>query len=178
MTEFTVRDLQQMCRERKIKGFSRKKKSELLSLLGLDPLQSTEDQPTLLIDKVVRDVYDILFPEDLNRFRKIETRFTTRLRVEIERLFEQHHLVVTQKQGIDFILLDKKVLSIRGSLQTDFISPNRIGKLSMNEFVKQFQIPDTDIKNWIIDHIHILLPQYLDQTFGDYLLWIDEKTKR
>jgi len=165
-----VRDLKRMCRERAIKGFSRKRKSELLELLGMT-------SQTLELEKVVRDVYDVLFPED--RFRKIETRFTTRLGTELERVFNQHRIMMVEKKGIDFILANGKRMSIRGSLQSKYIYPEHIGQLSLRDFQQELMVPpETDPKSWIIDHIHLLLPRYLEHTVGDYLLWIDEKTAK
>jgi hypothetical protein len=168
MIDYKVCELKRMCRERAIKGFSRKRKSELLELLGFVP-QTHE------LEKVVRDVYDVLFPE--NRFRKMETRFTRRLQIELEHILNQSHLMVIEKQSSDFILADGKRMSIRGSLQSKYIYPERVGQLSVNDFKQQFT-QGSDPKRWIIDHIHILLPRYLEQTVGDYLLWIDEKTAK
>lgn len=176
MTGYKVRDLQQMCRERGIKGFSRKKKSQLLEMLGLQGK----------LDKVVRDVYDALFPEDSKR---METRFFTRLKNELEKVFEEHPFIILERVGTEFLLSNGKRLSIRGSLQSEYIYPDQIGKLLLKEFEEQLAIPEVDAtseaggrpldaKSWIIDHIHILLPRYLEQTVGDYLLWIDEKTAK
>jgi len=161
MTDYKIQDLKRMCRERAIKGFSRKRKTELLELLGLN-LSSQPTPPTL--EKIVLDVCAVLFPENLHR---METRFMTRLQTELENLFDSHHLFVVEKRGSDFILNNNKRMSIRGSLQSKYIYPEQMG------------IPlEVEPKSWIIDHIHILLPQYLEQIVGDYFLWIDEKTAK
>jgi hypothetical protein len=179
MTGYKVRDLQQMCRERGIKGFSRKKKSQLLEMLGMESSRQGK------LDKVVRDVYDALFPEDSKR---METRFFTRLKNELEKVLEEHPFIILERVGTEFLLSNGKRLSIRGSLQSEYIYPDQIGKLLLKEFEEQLAIPEVDpseaggrpldAKSWIIDHIHILLPRYLEQTVGDYLLWIDEKTSK
>ena len=170
MTRYTVRELQQMCRERGIKGFSRKKREELVNMLDLGKPQSES------VEKVVRDVHDILFPE--NRIRKMETRLLSRLQKELEQVFEQHHFVVIGKKDSDFILENGKILTIRGNLQDNFI-PRELGEINPLEFSKHFEgVEPSGIKNWITQRIHLLLPQYLEKICGDYLLWIDEKTAK
>lgn len=179
MTDYKVRDLQQMCRERGVKGFSRKNKSQLLEMLGLSSRLEK-------LDKVVRDVYNALFPEDSNR---TETRFFTRLKFELENIFQEHQFIISERIGTEFLLSDGKRLSVGGSLQSEYIYPDEIGKLSLKEFEERLAVPEIDptseagghpldAKSWIIDHIHIILPRYLEKTFGDYLLWIDEKTAK
>lgn len=173
MRQFTVQHLRQLCKDRGLRGFSRKRKEELISML------ESEVSFPLSPQRIICDVHDVLFP-DFKPFRTMETRFMSKLRKNIEQTFEQYRFVadrVSQRCPMDFILADGKTLSVRGNLQSNKLCPLEVGQLSTESFIHQFDLKsDTEPKRWIMEHIHILLPQYLRHAFGDYLLWIDERT--
>jgi hypothetical protein len=179
MRQFTVQRLRQLCKDRGLRGYSKKRKSELLMML------ETVVQSPISPQKIICDVHDVLFP-DFKPFRTMETRFMSKLRKNIEHTFEQYRFVadhVSTHDPMDFVLADGKTLSVRGNMRSIKICPREIGDLSVGAFIRRFKLssPEKDVdekyvKRWITENIHILLAQYVQHTFGDYLLWIDERT--
>jgi hypothetical protein len=108
----------------------------------------------------------------------------SKLRKNIEHTFEQYRFVadhVAIYDPMDFVLADGKTLSVRGNIRSNKICPREIGQISVAAFKRRFRLASEDVdtkyvKRWIIENIHILLAQYVQYAFGDYLLWIDERT--
>ena len=110
----------------------------------------------------------------------------SKLRKNIEHTFEQYRFVadhVAAYDPMDFVLADGKTLSVRGNIRSNKICPREIGQISVAAMKRRFGLTsvqgDVDtkyVKRWIIENIHILLAQYVQYAFGDYLLWIDERT--
>jgi hypothetical protein len=79
---YNLAQLKQICREKKIKKYSRLKRFELIQLL-----EHTTHTTHMALDqfpKIISDIHYIFYPELTQR--KIETRFTKKLRHNLEKL--------------------------------------------------------------------------------------------
>lgn len=87
------------------------------------------------------------------------------------------------KSPHNFLLADGKTLSIRTSKRSGKMSPHIVGQAgidTMNDYFADFfggiLTSQSDIRRMVVDHIHEILPIFIDNSFlSDYTVIIDRK---
>lgn len=91
----------------------------------------------------------------------------------------------TIKKNPNFVLSDNSTLSIRTNLSSNMVAPREVGQAGYEKLNNYFGIffgreikNQNDIKQLVINKIHLMLPIFFDFLFdADYLLWINQTTK-